>query len=483
MDAMLQLCAGLPLALTIVAARANLQRGATLSELVEELGSAREKLAGLRLDSADSDVRAAFDWSRRLLSPSAAHLFSRLSVHPGPQLSLAAVASINASSSSRAQSLVDELMAANMLVRSSGGMYEMHDLLRSYAHENLSGPDLLAAQNGFVGYCLTSMRAVFRATTGREAAFALPWTGPVVPESFASDVNAVAWYRREQTALLAALAICRDRKLDAEFASIALDARPLSIVSGLTSPPEVLERARRANARSMEAEAHRDLSHMRLQAGDREGYNASIDRALELFREDRNEAGEGYVLRGQVMTALYAGQLQGLREHVERLVLFARRSARDDMLIDALALTASVAVEIKAWDWAVEATGEVLVLNPGAFKIQNLALTANRAISLNMVGRWREARELLVAAETPSEHDTPATWGLISEAVVSSAHLNDVEATRSALERYDQYLVKFERQVKTIYSADEYSWITGRVEAAAQSIGLSLTGSETVRAS
>jgi predicted ATPase len=85
------LCAGLPLALGIVAARANTQPGFPLSAFAEELRSS----AG-RLDALDDDttgLRNVLSWSYRALASAAATLFAQLGAVPGPDFGEAAAAS------------------------------------------------------------------------------------------------------------------------------------------------------------------------------------------------------------------------------------------------------------------------------------------------------------------------------------------------------------------------------------------------------
>src|SRR4051794_15897528 len=87
-------CARLPLALAVVAARAATRPGLSLSQVAEEV---REGFAAPAFvapaDDRSTDVRAAFDWSYRQLSPPAARLFRLLGSHPGPGFGVEAAAS------------------------------------------------------------------------------------------------------------------------------------------------------------------------------------------------------------------------------------------------------------------------------------------------------------------------------------------------------------------------------------------------------
>jgi tetratricopeptide (TPR) repeat protein len=89
------LCARLPLALAIVAARAELSCW-PLAVLARRLAGAGERLGLLGLGDPPADVRAVFSWSLRQLSGESARMFRLLALHPGPDISVSAAASLAA---------------------------------------------------------------------------------------------------------------------------------------------------------------------------------------------------------------------------------------------------------------------------------------------------------------------------------------------------------------------------------------------------
>jgi DNA-binding SARP family transcriptional activator len=95
-DEIIHRCARLPLALAIVAAHA-----ATRPEwpLAAAAGQLRDAQAGLdAFTGADpaTNIRAVFSWSYQSLTPAAATLFRQLGLHPGPDLTTPAAASLAA---------------------------------------------------------------------------------------------------------------------------------------------------------------------------------------------------------------------------------------------------------------------------------------------------------------------------------------------------------------------------------------------------
>jgi NB-ARC domain len=128
----IDLCASLPLALSIVAARAADYPDVSLRTLVRELRQERHRLDALDRGDQDLSVRAVFSWSYEVLSPEAARLFRLLGVHAGPDIE---VAGSDALAGEPTRGLLDELIRAHMLAEYVPGRYRFHDLLREYAAE------------------------------------------------------------------------------------------------------------------------------------------------------------------------------------------------------------------------------------------------------------------------------------------------------------------------------------------------------------
>ena len=129
-------CARLPLALTIAAARAATSPGFPLAVFAAELRDAAGALDPLHGGDPATDVRAVFSWSYRALSdPDAARMFRLLGLHPGPDISLAAAASLAAVRPGQARAPLAELTGAHLLAEHTPGRYACHDLLRAYAAE------------------------------------------------------------------------------------------------------------------------------------------------------------------------------------------------------------------------------------------------------------------------------------------------------------------------------------------------------------
>ena len=91
---LVRLCARLPLALNIAAARAATRPALPLAALAAELRDERIRLDALDAGDAAADIRTVFSWSCQQLSEQAARIFRLLGVHPGPDITAPAAASL-----------------------------------------------------------------------------------------------------------------------------------------------------------------------------------------------------------------------------------------------------------------------------------------------------------------------------------------------------------------------------------------------------
>lgn len=132
-------CAGLPLALSVTAARIAGHPEFPLAELAEEL---RDEAA--RLDALDSvdrtmSLRAVLACSHRALTAPAATTLALLGLVPGTEIGLAAAAGLLGESVPRTRTLLRDLETAHLVLQPRPGRYRMHDLVRIYAGECARG--------------------------------------------------------------------------------------------------------------------------------------------------------------------------------------------------------------------------------------------------------------------------------------------------------------------------------------------------------
>ena len=199
-------CAGLPLALAIVAARAATHPGFRLAELAEELRDAHGLDAFTARDRA-SEVREVFSWSYRRLSERAARLFRLLPSHPGPDLTITATASLAGLPVATVRPLLAELAEAHLVAEPVAGRFTSHDLLRSYAAELTRAADpehtRNAAAHRVLDHYLHTAHAARRLLRPNYAPVVLEPAQPgVATEPFTTQTQALAWFTAEYPVLL-----------------------------------------------------------------------------------------------------------------------------------------------------------------------------------------------------------------------------------------------------------------------------------------
>jgi DNA-binding SARP family transcriptional activator/tetratricopeptide (TPR) repeat protein len=203
-------CARLPLALAIAAARAAARPAFPLAAIAAELGESTSALDPFEGGDRATDVRAVFSWSYRALSDPAAAMFRLLGLHPGPDIAVAAAASLVEVPLRQARALLIELTRAHLLTEHVPGRYAFHDLLRAYACELVRAEDDQAAQDTAIDRLVTHYLHTAHHAAMLMEPFHCPITmGPppsgVIVGQPATAEEALAWFSGEQAALVAAV--------------------------------------------------------------------------------------------------------------------------------------------------------------------------------------------------------------------------------------------------------------------------------------
>lgn len=200
-------CAGLPLALSIVAARAASRPDFDLDDLAAELRAARGSLDAFALSDPTVEVRAVFSWSYQELSDPSARLFRLLGLHPGPDVAVPAVASLAGLPLARARTLLAELCDANLINEHEPGRYAYHDLLRAYVAElsrELDSPaERQEAQLRMLDHYLLTAHSGSLLLKAWDPATPPPPRRLVTAEDFVDHRHALSWFTTEHHVLLA----------------------------------------------------------------------------------------------------------------------------------------------------------------------------------------------------------------------------------------------------------------------------------------
>jgi tetratricopeptide (TPR) repeat protein/DNA-binding SARP family transcriptional activator len=128
-----ELVGGLPLALTVVAARLHRHPGEEVRSTRDALRETKTRLDTLSLGrETDLDVRVALSYSHDGLTSTAAELWALLALHPGPTVSSDAATNL---AGRDCAADIAELVAAHLLEEPVYQRFAMHDLVRDYGRE------------------------------------------------------------------------------------------------------------------------------------------------------------------------------------------------------------------------------------------------------------------------------------------------------------------------------------------------------------
>ncbi|MFF3846636.1 ATP-binding protein [Streptomyces sp. NPDC002328] len=131
-------CGHLPLALRVAGNWLATRTGWTVRRLADRLAADDRRLDALA--AGDVRVDAAFDLSYRQLTPSAARLFRRLALVPGPDVGAVGAAALTGQQVFDAEDTLEELVETGLL-GTDGDRYRLHDLLRLYARARLEAEE------------------------------------------------------------------------------------------------------------------------------------------------------------------------------------------------------------------------------------------------------------------------------------------------------------------------------------------------------
>ena len=304
---LIRLCARLPLALAITAARAAACPEHPLEALAAELRAAGGPLDALDTGDPTASVRSVFSWSYQQLSPAAARLFRLLGIHPGPDITAPATASLADVEPAQARYLLAELARAHLVAEHAPGRYAFHDLLRAYAAEQARALDGDAARRAAVGraldhYLHTAHAAAVLVNPSHTSLRIAPPEPGVTSEHFVAQRQALAWFEAEHHVLLAAAALAAGTGFERHAWQL-----PLAIGDYLDAgvhwhelagvARNGLDAATRLGEIGGQAAAHRVLAGAHAQLARYDLAHAHLADSLEQYRRLGDQAGEAIVHR------------------------------------------------------------------------------------------------------------------------------------------------------------------------------------------
>jgi DNA-binding SARP family transcriptional activator/tetratricopeptide (TPR) repeat protein len=324
-DAIVGRCGGLPLALTLVTARAATNPGCRLSRLAEELWLAADPLEVIAGDSPSTDPRRVFSWSYQTLTVVAADLFRLLGLHPGSDLSLSAAASLAGLLVARARSAMAELHDAGLVTEPAPGRYAVHDLLHVYAAELVDRWDTPQTRRDAIHrtldhYLLTAVNADCQLEPHRDPITVAPPQPGTTVDDFADGPSALSWFAQHQVVLVHAVNQAAGAGFDRHAWQLPWALVEFFDLQGrwhaLAATQDIaVAAARRLRDPSAEGRALRHVANANLQMGELDRAAANLEHALALFVRLEDLAGQANTHMNLASVRECQGRNQDANEH------------------------------------------------------------------------------------------------------------------------------------------------------------------------
>jgi tetratricopeptide (TPR) repeat protein len=295
-------CAGLPLALAIVAARIAAYPRLSLRGMAAELADSASRLDALADDDPQTDVRAVLSWSYRTLPAAEARLFRLLGLHFEADITVPAAASLGALTAARARSQLGALHRANLIIERAPGRYTLHDLLRVYAaelaHHTDSDEYRRLVTDRMLDHYLHTAYAAAQVVYPNRDPITLAGPGPgVTPEAHTDHDAALAWLTVEYPVLLAALQYALAAGRYRHTWQLAWTLFHFLYQHGrwhdwAMAGQAAVTAADRLSDPSVQARAHGNLANAYGQLGRLEEARSHLGRALDLATRNGDQAGQ-----------------------------------------------------------------------------------------------------------------------------------------------------------------------------------------------
>lgn len=316
---LVDLCAGLPLALCVAGARVALRPRRPLTRLVDELADEHRRLDALSVFD-DLSVRGTFDLAYGDLLPAQQQVYRAMGAHPGvffgPEVITAAIGA-------PADELIEELVDASLVEEVADGRYQLHDLVRVHARDQAEKSEYAVMLVRIVRWYLYAARTA--------AAIAMPARatidadiGPAdgtLPAGLDDLATALAWLEHNRPTLVEVVRAAVGGGLVREAYLLADAMQPLFIVHRHDRDVVLVgELVLPALDATGDVTAYADIRKRVARAygvlGDRQ---RALDYATEMLataREAHDRRDEASALRGlALLHARFGERVQAVAEH------------------------------------------------------------------------------------------------------------------------------------------------------------------------
>jgi len=329
------LCGRLPLALSIAAVRVAETPDSGLAALSAQMHDIGSRLDALEIGERAGSIRAAFSWSYKNLSRPAARLLRLLAAHPGPDISLAAAASLAGCQVVQARRILAELSDAHVITEHIPSRWILHDLLRAYANEQAQRAEDKSERTAAMvrvldHYLHTAWSAAVMLRPGRDPGFELDTPRPgAEPETLQSPDDAMTWFDAEHQVLVEAVSWAAANGCDSHAWQLPWALTDCFTMTGrwhdLTSTMQTaLEAAVRTGDDAGQARAHHGLGRIRLPRAALRASRGHLAEALRLYQELGDAIGQASVHSQLGMILDHEGRTQEALVHAQQALRLSR---------------------------------------------------------------------------------------------------------------------------------------------------------------
>ncbi|MGH3157300.1 MAG: AfsR/SARP family transcriptional regulator [Streptosporangiaceae bacterium] len=426
------LCARLPLALSIAAARTASRPQVPLSALTTDLRDARRRLDALDAGHAAANVRAVLSWSYQQLDAPAAQLFRLLGLRTGPDISAAAAASLAGLPLAEGHRRLAELTRAHLLAETAAGRFASHDLLRAYAADLTQSADSAAERRAAIGrlldhYLHTAYSAALKLHPVRRPVTLTPLLPGAAPEQIADAGQALSWFEAECGDLMTATGRALDDGFDTHAWQIPWTLSRFLEMRGrwqdwASIGQIALAAAQRLGDQAVQASAHQRLGYAIARLGRYEDAHSHLQLALSIYTERDDRAGQAQVQASVAITLSFQGRYHEALDHAQHAL--TSYTVAGDLPGQALALNTVgwFYAELGDYPQALSACGRALDLFRELGSQEDMALTLDSlGYAHQQAGHFAEATACYQQA-LDLHREIGSRWGVAE----TLGHLGDV---------------------------------------------------------
>ncbi|MFF4524084.1 cyclophane-containing RiPP biosynthesis TPR protein HaaT [Streptomyces bluensis] len=362
------LCGYLPLGVSLLAARLRHHPSWSAEDLRERLTATRDRLGELR--AGERAVTATFDLSYRDLPPERQRFFQQLGFYPGTDLDAYAGAALGAVSVAVARAHLDALYDDHLIDEHPGGRYQLHDLVRDYAHGLAAEGDSMDHVQSVQRVCTYYLAALATANghivrSGASVPPAPDSAAQVETPSLESRADALSWLESERANVLACIRRANGLALHDAVIRMAAAMAPFLRQSGPWDQAVGLHRtaaeaARQTGDNQALADALAELGVVRRFMAAYPEAAEALNEAVTQYDAVGDRRGKAHALnQAGIVWYLTADNEGAARAQTEALALYSEVGDRLGQA-NALADLGMVRRQMSNFEAAVEAQGEAL---------------------------------------------------------------------------------------------------------------------------